>query len=153
MLSLLAKTALMLGVGIAGDDVLHHRQALGPVPFPGLLGHDVEAAGGKAGTAAVGPGLAGGLGDDTGQDRHVGAGRHLAADVLGGERRAGLVVGADVGDAGIGALGVHEDHRHAVGDGFIHHRGQRIGVGRGQDQAVDLLDQLILDLGDLGGDV
>ncbi len=52
MLSFEAK--MRLDVGIAGEDVLGHRQALGAVPLGGLLGHDLEAATGQTFFGAIG---------------------------------------------------------------------------------------------------
>ena len=64
------------------------------------------------------------------------------------------VVGGDVGVGRIGIdAGVEGDHRHAALDRLLDRRRQRLGVGRGDQDPVDLAHHHVVDQVDLAGDV
>src|ERR1051325_2815426 len=88
------------------------------------------------------------------------AGLELLGEVVAGELRALAVVRADerhdqvllLERVGV-ELVVDVDDDHALGHGFGQDRHQRLGVGRGDDDRVDVLDQHLLHDLDLRGGV
>ena len=64
------------------------------------------------------------------------------------------VVGGDVGERGVGIdAGIDRDHRHAGLDSLGHRRRQRLGVSRGNQDAVDPARHHVVDQVDLARDL